>query len=374
MCVRIGLPVNPSLLEDRHSEIVLALVCCCRSGYIVRRRQITIPILVVVLFCAVPIVHAQSAASIQMQNLSYPTQRVTTPTAPVSFDITFSGVGKGDILYAEIWDFDFGQFAAGTVTGTSEGCIPGYSGRALCGWRLNETSGSEHIVFQLQISNHARIYDLGAIIGLGNSTGQVIPNSVITQRFVIKGGTILTLNITVLDNVSVTIDGKQQPPGSVSVDLAPGVHSISVPNMTSLNNSTRLVFGGWNDASMQLNRTDDLEVDTVLAAEYIQQYKLTLISPVNATGAGWYYEGSVVQISVPPQFSPGLTGILGAKMVFEGWFENGQLKITSNNATLQMNSPHTLTAEWTTDYTIPIAITIALIAVIVIVVALRRRK
>ena len=62
-------------------------------------------------------------------------------------------------------------------------------------------------------------------------------------------------------------------------------------------------------------------------------------------------------------------------MVFEGWFENGQLKTTSNNATLQMNSPRTLTAEWTTDYTIPIAITIVLVAAIVVItVAFRRRK
>jgi hypothetical protein len=175
--------------------------------------------------------------------------------------------------------------------------------------------------------------------------------------------------------VSVTIDGQQQPPGSISINIAPGVHTISVPNMTSLDNSTRLVFGGWNDASTQPNRTDNLEIDTTLAAEYIKQYKLTLISPVNATGAGWYYEGSIAQISVTPQSSPGLIGTLGAKMVFEGWFENGQLKTTSNNATLQMNSPRTLTAEWTTDYTIPIAITIVLVAAIVVItVAFRRRK
>jgi hypothetical protein len=346
----------------------------------VRRKQITIAMLVVVLFSsyAVSIVHAQSA-SIQMQNLSYPTQRVTNLTAPVTFDITFSGVHKGDILFAEIEDLEYRRFAVGTVSATSEACIPlpeKYSTTPLCGWRLNATSGSEHIVFQLTISTHARIYNLGATIGLySNSTGQVISNSISTQRFIIKGGTILTLKVTVLDNVSVTIDGKQQPPGSISINLAPGVHAISVPNMTSLDDSTRLVFGGWSDASTQLNRTDNLEIDTVLAAEYIKEYKLTLISPVNATGADWYYEGSNVQISVSPQLSPGLLGTLGAKTHFEGWFENNQLKTTSNTATLQMNSPRTWTAEWTTDYTIPITITIAAFAAIVVMLlALRRRK
>jgi len=343
------------------------------------RRKITIAILIVVLFssCTVSIVHAQTA-SIQIQNLSYPTQRVTNPTAPVTVDISFSGVHKGDLLFAEIEDFDFQRFAFGTVSATSEACIPlpeKYNTLALCDWRLNATSGSEHIVFQLQISTHARIYNLGAVIGLGNSTGQLIPNSIITQRFIIKGGTILTLKVTVLENVSVTVDGKQQPPGSVSINLPPGLHSISVPNMTSLDDSTRLAFGGWSDASMQLNRTENLEVDTVLAAEYIKEYKLTLVSPGNATGAGWYYEGSIVQISVNPQQSLGLLGILGAKTHFEGWFENSQLKTTSNTASLQMNSSHTWTAEWTTDYTIPIAITIAaLAALVVVVIALRRRK
>ena len=344
-----------------------------------RGKQITIAILVVVLFssCTISIVHAQSA-SIQMQNLSYPTQRVTNPTAPVTFEITFSGVNKGDILFAEIEDFDSRRFAVGTVSGTSEACIPlpeKYNTAALCDWRLNATSGSEHIVFQLQISTHARIYNLGAVIGLGNSTGHLIPNSISTQRFVIKGGTILTLKVTVLDYVLVTVDGKQQPPGSISINIAPGIHAISVPNMTSLDDSTRLVFGGWSDASTQPNRTDNLEIDTVLAAEYIKEYKLTLISPVNTTGTGWYYEGSIVQISVSPQLSPGLVGMLGAKTHFEGWFENNQLKTTSNTATLQMNSPRTWTAEWTTDYTIPIAITItAFASLVVVVVALRRRK
>jgi len=343
------------------------------------RKQITI-LMLITLFSTfgISMVHAQSA-NIQMQNLAYPTQRVTNPTAPVSFDIAFSGLNMGLLLYAEIWDFDFGHFAVGTISGTTDHCMPlpeRFNTTTLCVWKLNATSGIEHITFQLQISNHARIYNLGAIIGLGNSTTwQVIPHSTSTERFVIEGGTILTLNITVVSNVSVTVDGKKQTPGSISINLAPGVHTISVPNMTSLNDSTRLVFGGWSDASAQPNRTDNLEADTVLAAEYIKQYKLTLISPVNATGAGWYYEGSIIQISINPELSLGLVGMLGAKTHFEGWFENGQLKTRSNVATLQMNSPRTLTAEWTTDYTLPIALTIAAIAAVaLIIVALRRTK
>ena len=342
-----------------------------------RRTLITIPLLFAVIFSCTGVStgHAQSAGSIQIQNLSYPTQHVSTRTAPVSFDATFSSVAKGDILYAEIWDFDLGQFASGIVSGSSETCISLPRPTSLCGWKLNQTSGNEHVTFQLQISTHARVYDLGAIIGLSNSTGYLIPNSELTQRFSITGGTTLTLSITIQDNISVTIDGKQQPPGSISLNVTPGFHTISVPNMTSIDNSTRLVFGGWSDASMQTNRTDDLEGDTTLAAEYIKEYKLTLISPVNATGAGWYYEGSNAQISVPTENSPGLLGLLGAKMVFEGWYENGQLKTTSNDTSLQMNSPHTWTADWRTDYTNPIAIIIVLVATLsAIFVILNKRK
>jgi len=343
------------------------------------RKQIMFALLVVLVFAspAPSIVRAQSA-SIQMQNLSIPTQRVTDPTAAVSFDIAFSGVTKGDALYSGIEDTDYRRFAVGNVTATSQPCIPlGEKNRTLpfCEWRLNETSGSEHVEFQLKIATRARIYNLAAYAGLTNSTGQTIPESWRAQRFTIRGGSVLTLKVTVLDNVSVTLDGKQQTPGTISVDLGPGVHTISIPNETAIGDSTRLMFGGWNDASMQTNRTVDLETDTQMAAEYIKEYKLTLISPATANGAGWYYEGSMVQISVSPQLSLGLLGMLGATTHFDGWFENGQLKTKSFNATVQMSSPRTWKAEWTTDYTIPTVIVLAALAVIVVVtVVLLRRK
>ena len=340
-----------------------------------RQKQFILAILIVVLSSnyGISTVHAQTTS---IQNLSYPTQRVTSPTASITFDVTFSGVSKGDILFAEIEDYDFRLIADGIASSTPDACMPlpaRYNNTALCGWRPNATSGIEHLTFQLQISTRARIYNLEAYVAFGNSTGRIISTSVSTERFVIKGGTKLTLTVNVLNQVPVTIDGIQQPPGSVSIDVQPGVHSISVPNITSLDNSTRLVFGGWSDASTQLNRSDDLESDTVLAAEYIKQYRLTLISPVNATGAGWYYEGSPAQISVTGQFS-GFLSMLGAKPQFRGWFENGQLIATSSNATIQMNGAHTLTAEWSTDYSIPIIIAVVIATIAGAIVVLHRRK
>ena len=347
------------------------------SRKIMERKQIMFAALALVLAISAPAIgHAQSAI-VQLQNLSIPTQRVTDSTAAVSFDIAFSAVTKGDALYAGIEDTEYRRFAVGNVTATSEPCISlgeKYSTLPFCEWRLNETSGSEHIEFQLKIAARARIYNLAAYAGLANSTGQTIPNSWSAQRFTIRGGSVLTLKVTVLDNVSVTLDGKQQTPGTISVDLVPGPHTISVPNETAIGDSTRLTFGGWNDASMQTNRTLDLETDTQMAAEYIKEYKLTLISPATANGAGWYYEGSVVQISVSPQLSLGFLGMLGATTHFDGWFENGQLKTKSYNATIQMNSPRTLTANWTTDYTTPAVVTLAGVAIVVVAVVLLRKR
>jgi len=200
------------------------------------RQQILFTVLVVLIFASssASIVHAQSLST-QMQNLSYPMQRVTAPTAPVSFDIAFSGATKGDILFAGISDTEYSRIAAGTVNETSQPCISlgeKYSSLSLCEWRLNETSGSEHVEFQLKIATRARIYSLAAYAGLSNSTGQVFPNSWSGQRFTIRGGSVLTLRVTVLDNVSVSLDGKPQTPGTISVDIPPGVHTISVPNVT----------------------------------------------------------------------------------------------------------------------------------------------
>ena len=102
-----------------------------------------------------------------------------------------------------------------------------------------------------------------------------------------------------------------------------------------------------------------------MTATYVTQHKLVLTSTVNATGEGWYDERSTARFSVPPTVPiQGVLGVLGGKLQFKGWYENGKLVTSANADTIQMYNSHTLEAEWQADYTIPIVILAAIFAVI----------
>jgi hypothetical protein len=164
--------------------------------------------------------------------------------------------------------------------------------------------------------------------------------------------------------------------GSASQQVDTGPHSVSVPNLIAIDNFTRLKFQKWEDGSTDLVRTVDVEKDTSLQASYVTQYELLLVSPIgNATGSGWYDQGSTAEISIASsQPVAGFMGALGARLQFKGWYENGQLVLASSTGTIRMNSGHLLTAQWTNDYTMPILVIVIILAVVGVVAAVAIRK
>jgi len=60
----------------------------------------------------------------------------------------------------------------------------------------------------------------------------------------------------------------------------------------------------------------------------------------------------------------GTMGMLGARIAFQGWYENGNLITSSSTGTISMNQAHTLTASWKQNYTLPEAVAAALTLVI----------
>jgi hypothetical protein len=62
------------------------------------------------------------------------------------------------------------------------------------------------------------------------------------------------------------------------------------------------------------------------------------------TGGGWYNVGSSAQVSVPPE----IDYVNGTRRVFAGWA--GDYSGISNNASLGVNSPKSLNAQWKTQY------------------------
>ncbi|HXZ89941.1 MAG TPA: hypothetical protein VEG61_02665, partial [Candidatus Dormibacteraeota bacterium] len=70
---------------------------------------------------------------------------------------------------------------------------------------------------------------------------------------------------------------------------------------------------------------------------------------------------------------PGLLGALGVRGSFQGWYENGHLLANSPTGTISMNKPHTLTALWQMDYSIPAAIVLGTIVAAVVAFLLIQR-
>jgi len=154
--------------------------------------------------------------------------------------------------------------------------------------------------------------------------------------------------------VSVTIDGTMQGSDVSNFELSAGQHTFSVPEIVQLRAGTRLKFQKWTDGVTAPNRTEYLTGDATFTAIYVLQYSLVLVSPeANVTGTGWYDEGTSASLSAPPTAPMGgMLGLIGAKWIFQGWYEEGALVSSSNQFFLPMTKPHRYHAIWTADYTL----------------------
>jgi hypothetical protein len=148
--------------------------------------------------------------------------------------------------------------------------------------------------------------------------------------------------------------------------------SISITNYVETSD-TRYYFIGWSgDFSGNVSSgTITMNSPKSLTGNWRTEYLLTLNSQYGApTGAGWYQEGTIANISVEP-----IQGII-IRRIFDGW--SGAITATDANTSVGMNEPKIITANWHTDY-IQLIILIIVAAVIafagaVVTIMLVRRK
>ena len=111
------------------------------------------------------------------------------------------------------------------------------------------------------------------------------------------------------------------------------------------------------------------------ATDLILKHRLSVASSYGlASGSGWYDADTVAAFSVSPTSVrvDGVLGILGTSYVFERW--SGDQSTTSPDATVVMDGPKAVTAQWRTDYTSLYIIMGAIAAVIVAAVYIRRKS
>jgi hypothetical protein len=179
------------------------------------------------------------------------------------------------------------------------------------------------------------------------------------------------LSLTLPYNVIGSVDGSNVT-GEVTLPLLDGVHTIILPQTVAIDNGRRSRFSYWSDGSTTPARNITVTEDMNLTATYVPQFELTVDAP--GTGGGWYDQDATAQFSVPTTIpSPGVAGIFGVTLHFQGWYENGALLTESNSGSIIMDTAHSLHVEWSApDYTWPI-INTSTLAGIVVAFALYRR-
>jgi hypothetical protein len=135
---------------------------------------------------------------------------------------------------------------------------------------------------------------------------------------------------------------------------------------------TRHYFTGWSGDYTGKSPSASLTMSgpKVVNANWRNEYLLTLSSAAGqSTGAGWYQEGETASVSVAP-----VQGFIVRK-VFTGW--SGDLSGTSAEASLTMDSPKVITANWRTDFVqlyILIGGVVVLAGAVTAVLLVRRRR
>jgi hypothetical protein len=142
-------------------------------------------------------------------------------------------------------------------------------------------------------------------------------------------------NILTLDGVNYTSAPSPQLwiPGST--------HTMTVPQVVNAGSGTRYVFTGWNDGSIATTRTVSKGSFT---PNYDKEYQLSVNSAYGSTaGAGWYKDGLTANFSVTASIE-----LSDTKHYFTGW--SGDFSGTTASASLVMNAPRTVTANWRHEY------------------------
>ena len=333
------------------------------------------------LTCLCPAV--QAAGTTTVYHVSGPSSVVAGSEAPIPVTATiyYNNTVQGYQLVVGILDADLSpeRIVPGIVVSSTDPCINQPEPTALCAITVPKSSGVERIDFQIggifggrrQVGRW-NLNITSALIGPQNS---IIPGSVSNELFEINL-TSVALNVVVPASVVVSIDGVREAPGSASVGVAMGQHNITVPELVNVTASTRLRFDRWSDGYPTVVRDIVVMNDTTLKVVYVTQNLLTLVGVGENSSIAWYDADTNATLSVN-QNQP-LTGVLGAiggRLTFGGWYESGQLLSSSPTTSITMSKPHTVTAVWQVDYTIPTAVAFAAIAVVVLTfLALRGRN
>ena len=316
-------------------------------------------LLIILVYVSSFSVHAQTTDITHLVFPSSVTAGSLEPT-PVNVAIPYTGAKPGFWLMVGIVDLKLNNtIVPGTAMGSPSPCLNQAAAEAFCQAQLQSESGVENMQFQIggifaNTRHPPGTWGLQMKAEILDSNMTVLSRSAVA--FAINLAPVL-VTVEVPGNATFWVDGNTSTGGVVPVEL--GRHSVAVPMFVTINDTERMRFDSWADGFAQPNRTLFVSSNVKLSVVYYPQYRLSIntnVAGASVAGAGWYDGGSLASFSVTEtQLSTGgVLDLLGAKVVFQGWFEDGKLITANSSGSIEMNTPHTILAQWTTDYSIPI--------------------
>jgi hypothetical protein len=323
------------------------------------------------------------APTTTVYHVTSPSHAIAGSEAPlaVSATVYYNNTVVGYRLVVGVLDAGLSpqRIVPGAVVSSTAPCANQPEASALCAITVPQSSGVVRIGFQIGGIFGDRqkpgIWDLNVTSALIDHQNTVVAGSVSSKLFKINL-TPVALNVNVPSNVAVTVDGVLHPAGSVSVGVALGQHTVAVPQLVNVTQSTRLKFDHWSDGYPSTLRTIVVTDFATLQADYITQNLLTLIGVQdNSTVSTWYDASSNATFSTI-QYVPmsGGLGELSPRLLFLGWYENGQLVTDSPTGRISMDRPRTLTAVWQVDFSEPVEVVLGILTVAIIAFLLVRRR
>lgn len=169
----------------------------------------------------------------------------------------------------------------------------------------------------------------------------------------------------------LSIDGKMYSPAELPVSFiwAPGSgHDFQAVSSVSGGDGIQYVFDSWDDGNTSASRA--ISYGGTYTANYATHYYLTVESDYGQPeGEGWYSSGSMATISVASS-----EGAI-IRQVFIGW--SGDYSGNTASASVIMDVPRTVVANWKTDYMqlyMIIGGGVIVVGALIVVLMMRRRK
>lgn len=132
--------------------------------------------------------------------------------------------------------------------------------------------------------------------------------------------------------------------------------SISGKNIIQDGSEHRYIFDGWSDGDSKKSLENSITVEnpTIINANWKEQYYLQLTSTVpgkSIPGSGWFDKGQKVSLVTDKEFESGSD----TKYEFNRWVVTGDDAVlidntNSNMASLTINGPYTVMADWKKFY------------------------